>query len=349
MKKALLTTALVGSLVSGMSAANAATSISGNLAISYFATSNDSGSTINTDKSYNGFGSESQINLAASGDLNNGMKYAAGFSWEIDGTESLGGTAKDDFNATHEGTYIEFISGGTTIGLMADRDSSLDGLGVNFAGFGYRQVKGVGTSITNTSYGTDSNFGFGVRQAIGEGSLNAFYAPNTGFGLTQDIGNGATKATIDKGEHYYSLTYVGKVAGANVKVGMNETAGVGGTKTDQKAYGAQIDYTFGKTKVGISRGKFENSETIGAASNEQTTTEVGVAQALSDTLTAGLTYTKTDGSISTAVENEVIVTAALGYNLGPVSVQLQYKNATDIGGVKGVDASQLGMYVATKF
>ena len=88
MKKILLTTALVGSLVSGMSVANAQTKVSGNLGISYFATSNET-SSVNS-LSYNGFGTESQINLSSSGDLNNGMKYAAGFSWEIDGSETLG-------------------------------------------------------------------------------------------------------------------------------------------------------------------------------------------------------------------------------------------------------------------
>jgi hypothetical protein len=348
MKKALFTTALVGSLVSGMTVANAATSISGNLAISYFATTDDTSTKASSNQSYNGFGSESQINIAASGDLNNGMKYAAGFSWEIDGTETLGGTAKDDFNAAHEGTYIEFTSGGTTFGVMADRDTSLDGLGVNFAGFGYRQVKGPGTSMVNTSYGTDSNFGFGIRQVLGDGTLSAFYAPNTGYGLTQDIGNGATAATIDKGEHYYSVTYAGKVSGANFKVGMNNTAGIAGN-TDQKAIGAQIDYTFGKTKVGISRGKFQNSELTSAAKNEQTTTEIGIGQAFSDTVSGSLTYTKGDGTLAAQVESEKIVTAALGYNLGPVSVQLQYKDAQDIGGVAGTDAQQLGMYVSTKF
>ena len=348
MKKALFTTALVGSLVSGMTVANAATSVTGNLAISYFATTDDSTTKTTNNQSYNGFGTESQINVAASGDLNNGMKYAAGFSWEIDGNEVLGGTAKDNFNAAHEGTYIEFTNGGTTFGLMADRDSSIDGLGINFAGFGYRPIKGVGTSMLNTSYGTDSNFGFGVRQALGDGTLSAFYAPNTGYLMTSDIGHNATAATIDGGEHYYSVTYAGKVSGANFKIGMNTTAG-GPGNDDGKNIGAQIDYTFGKTKVGISRGKSQATVATGAAKNDQTTTEIGIGQAFSDTVSGSLTYSKGDGTLAAQVESETQITAAVGYNLGPVSVQLQYKNAQDIGGVAGTDAQQLGMYVSTKF
>lgn len=352
MKKILLTTALVGSLVSGMSVANAATSITGNLAISYFATANDSGTT-DTSKSYNGFGSESQINFAASGDLNNGLKYAAGFSWEIDGTESLGGSDKDNFNASHEGTYIEFTSGGTTFGVGADRDTSIDGLGVNFVGFGYRPISGVGTSIVNTSYGTNTAFGFGLRQKIDNGTLSVFVAPNsnpasTGYALTQDIGNSASKANVDNGEQYYSVTYAGAISGVNVKVGYNNVASVAGYN-DAVNYGAAVDTSFGKTKVGISRGKSEASVATGAASNDKTTTEIGIAQAVSDTTSVGLTYTKGSSTASTAVNDEKIVTASVGYNLGAVSVQLQLKDATDIGGVKGVEAQQLGMYIGTKF
>lgn len=352
MKKLILSTALVGSLVSGMSVANAATSVTGNLAISYFATSNDSASSVSTSKSYNGFGKESQINLAASGDLNNGLKYAAGFSWEIDGTEQLGGTAGDDWNAANEGTYIEFISGNTTFGVMADRDTSLDGLGVNFVGFGYRAISGVGTSIANSSYNTNSAYGFGARQKFDAGTVSFFFAPNSNnadkasYKLTQDIGNSASKANIDNGESYYSVTYAGGMSGVNVKAGMNNQAG-GSGRTDNKAYGIQADTSFGKTKVGLSRGKSETSVPTGNAKSTKTTTELGVAQALSDTFSAGLTYTK--AAASSVSTDEKIITAALGYNLGAVSVQLQFKDATDIGGTKGQDAQQLGMYIGTKF
>ena len=230
MKKILLTTALVGSLVSGMSVANAQTKISGNLGISYFATSNET-SSVNSG-SYNGFGTESQINLSSSGDLNNGMKYAAGFSWEIDGGESLSGTSSgsgithDNAAAATEGTYIEFITGQTTLGVGADRDTSLDGLGVNFAGFGYRPISGVGTTITNTSYGTDASFGFHAKQKFDGGSVGVIYVPNTGRLVKQDIGNGATKATIDGGESYYAVTYKGKIGGLELVAGLNTTTGV---------------------------------------------------------------------------------------------------------------------------
>ena len=349
MKKILLTTALVGSLVSGISAANAETKVSGNLGISYFATANESNVNINTDRSYNGFGTESQINIANSGDLNNGLKYAAGFSWEIDGGESLSQAG----GGSTEGTYIEFISGDTTFGIGADRDTSLDGLGVNFVGFGYRTISGVGTatadkSITNSSYGTDASFGFYANQKIGEGTFGINYVPNTGRLSTQDIGNGASKTSIDGGESYYSATYKGKLGGIDVHAGVNSKTGIP-TWSDQEARGISLAYTMGKTKFGVSYGELEKSVAAGAAKDQNDTTEIGIAHAVSDTTSVGMTYTTTEGTVAGRGSEEEIYTAAVGYNLGAVSIQLQVKDAQNISGAAGVDAQNIGMYIGTKF
>lgn len=344
MKKILLTTALVSSLVSVMSAANAATTVSGNLGISYFATSNDTSSA--TTGSYNGFGTESQINISSSGDLNNGMKYAAGFSWEIDGSETLGSMDGTNKGGT-EGTYIEFISGGTTFGVGADRDTSIDGLGVNFAGFGYRSIDGIGTTITNSTYNTDASFGFHANQKFDGGSFAVAYVPNTGLKAYTDVGNSMSKSNVDGGESYYSVTYKGSLAGLDLVAGVNKTNGVS-TFSDKDAMGASIAYTMGKTKLGISYGETESSAAAGSARLKNDTTEVGIAHAVSDNTTVGLTYTTSSTSTANRTEEEII-TASVGYNLGAVSVQLQYKDASNIGGTTGTDAQQLGMYIGTKF
>ena len=342
----MLTTALVGSIVS---AASAKTTVSGNLAISYYATSKDNSiAETSTAKSYNGFGNESQINFASKGNLNNGMGYAAGFSWESDGGEALGnlnGTLK----GTSEGTYIEVISGSTTIGLSADRAGTIDGLGVNFVGFGYRPINGVaGTSIVNAAYLTPgADFGFNVRQNVGVGEISAVYVPNTGLKSSTDIGNDASKDKLDGGESGYEITYKGKLGPIDALIGGNRTNGIAGNH-DAKAEGIQLAYTMGASKVGVSRGRSKPTSASSAAQVKNTTTEFGIAHNISNNLSAGLTYTK--GETSTAALNdEKIITAAVGYNLGAVSIQAQYKDASDIGGVSAADAQQFGLYVATKF
>ena len=352
MKKMLLTTALVGSLVSGISSANAEvkTSVTGNLAISYFAAGSDS--TSQTSKSYNGFGTESQINLAGTGDLNNGLKYAAGFSWEIDGGESLGsgtGTAANAKSGT-EGTYIEFINGKTVVGVGADRVANLDGIGSNFVGFGYRYISGIYTSIANTTYNDAYNqFGVYAKQGFDGGSFAVVYTPNSGAtnAVTDDIGVSSAKSTVDAGPSSFTVGFQGDlgVKGLGVKAGYaSETKLAAGYK-DNTGNVVSVDYQMGATKVGLTRGTTTN----GYTNEDRTTLEAGIAQALSDTTSVGLAYTRTDSNLAAKPENEVIVTASVGYNMGPVALTLQYKDSRDTGGVAGQDATQLGMYLGTKF
>lgn len=351
MKKMLLTTALVGSLVSGISAANAETKVSGNLGISYYAMSND-GATSSSAVPYNGFGTESQINISNSGTLSNGMKYAAGFSWEIDGGETLGaggGTAASSKAAT-EGTYIEFINGGTTVGVGADRIANLDGTGSNFVGWGYRPIGGAYSSITNTSYGDAySQFGVYGSQKFDGGTLSLVYSPNNGAGnlATDDIGFSASKTSIDAGPSAFTVGFNGDlgVKGLGVKLGYVSSGKTLASGKDDTGNVVALSYQMGATKVGINRGTI----TVGTTSEDKTTTELGIAQTLSDSTSIGLAYTRSDSSLATKPNDEKIWTAAVGYNLGPVALTVQYKTATDIGGIAAQDASQLGLYLGTKF
>lgn len=79
MKNKLITTALVSSMLgAGITASVAQTTVSGNLDLSYMASSSKGNS--GAVNSFRGFGKESQINIANKGKLNNGMDYAAGFT-----------------------------------------------------------------------------------------------------------------------------------------------------------------------------------------------------------------------------------------------------------------------------
>jgi hypothetical protein len=106
MKNKLLITSALASVLAFASAANAQTTVSGNLALSYKALSNDTAA--GNIQSGRGFGKESQINLTNKGKLSNGMDYAAGFSLEIEG-DTTGAPA--DWS---ENTYIDIICGNTT-------------------------------------------------------------------------------------------------------------------------------------------------------------------------------------------------------------------------------------------
>ena len=112
--KLMRTTALVGSLMfvgSGISVAQ--TTVTGNLDLSF----KNVQSKLYPVNSYQGFGKDSQINIQTKGKLNNGLDYAAGFSLEYDGNDNNGnGTT----GWSTENTYIDLISGGTTLTIGID-------------------------------------------------------------------------------------------------------------------------------------------------------------------------------------------------------------------------------------
>ena len=106
-KKLLLTSALCGSaMLSGVALAE--TKITGNMTLTYMANSEAA-----TANSNNGFGRETQINIANSGDLNNGLGYKAGFSLEFDG-------ASEGSSTSNENVYIDIVSGDTTVSFGLD-------------------------------------------------------------------------------------------------------------------------------------------------------------------------------------------------------------------------------------
>ena len=76
-KKLLLSTALVGSMITGSSAI-AQTTVSGSLDLHYRAQKVSNG--LNSNE---GLGRETQLNIANKGKLNNGWDYLAGFSLEF--------------------------------------------------------------------------------------------------------------------------------------------------------------------------------------------------------------------------------------------------------------------------
>ena len=118
-KKLLLSTALVGGMITGSSAI-AQTTVSGSLDLHYRAQKNS------VEKSSNeGLGRETQLNIANKGKLNNGWDYLAGFSLEFDGNprNPVAGTQKADAYKAATQTidgYSTVISGATsTIAINA--------------------------------------------------------------------------------------------------------------------------------------------------------------------------------------------------------------------------------------
>jgi hypothetical protein len=171
--KKTITTALTSSLIAlGAGSAIAQTTITGNLDLSYQALS--ANTVTATGNSYRGFGKESQINFANKGKLSNGIDYAAGFSWEIDGPDTLT-TA-----AAIENHYIDFIFGNTTLSISSDHVNTADQTFTNIVGYGYTGGDGIGNRLSIYPKHLADNSGLGVGLTHNFGVLRATlnYVPN---------------------------------------------------------------------------------------------------------------------------------------------------------------------------
>ena len=342
-----LTTALVGSMLTlGVSSAVAQTTVSGNLGLSYFATSNSS--TANTAQTFRGFGKESQINISNKGKLSNGMDYVAGFSLEMDGADISNTTAVtggDIQGQQSENVYIDLISGNTTITFGADHIQNSDVHLANIVGFGYIGADGInGVAATHpthaSSYGA---YGVGVVQKTAIGSISFNYVPNNASGqAVNDIGNGMTKAKTGDGESAKEVVFRGDlgVKGLDILLHKNYAdSQLAGFDAGGRTIG--VKYNFGNFTVAA-------QDIIKEAAT--TTTEgrsYGAAYAVNKDLSVGYTYGKAQKTASTVDEEVHMV--AVGYNLGPVSLQAQYKDVSNHANSAAADGSLVGVYLGTRF
>jgi hypothetical protein len=345
MKKLLLTTALIGSLVAGNAIAQ--TTVTGNLNISYKASGSDaaSGTTTNSGR---GFGNEQQINIQNKGKLNNGMDYAAGFSMENDGSQ-----ATTLFN---ENVYIDLISGNTAFTIGTDHIQNIDRTTSTLVG-GMEAAdlaSGVnGTGIFITAPGSDpaQSYYFGVTQTIpGFGKISALYAPSDD--APQPTTSTDKNFVESDNESAYEVGFVGDfgVKGLNAHAFHNVKKATAGSKAvtaanvnDHKGYNYGLSYNFGTVTVGYDYKK----EGAQAVNSDIKQNAFGVAYAVSPTITLAANYTKADKEGTAADAKAKTVT--VGYNLGAVSLLAYYSQLENITGASGVDANVVYLAARTSF
>jgi hypothetical protein len=373
LNKLRLSTAIVGSLAGlGLSAAVAQTTVSGNIALGYMATSTD-----NTNKagSWSGVTKETQINIGTKGKLNNGMNYAAGFSIEMDGPDASG----TDMFA--EGNYIEISSGDTTLSVGADRINNPDRHPTNAVGIGYIGQDGLGSGGASTDVGGRSVyplhgsiysfFGAGLVQKVGNGNLSFYYVPQTNStGVLNDIGNGASasaaKSTsaLDSGDAWEigyngDLGVTGLTAQAFYTKG-DKRASKNNADKDIKTTNLALSYTVGQITLsgqhvrtqGLQNGYTATAAdfaTDGGLAEELTGKSIGLAYAATKDLSFGLTYAKADSNAALSVETEKTVIASVGYSLGAVGIKAQYADVSNYSGLLNNDGKAAKILMFTSF
>ena len=364
-----IVTALAGSLFGlGLTSASVAqTTVSGNLDLAYHSVSSNA----TAGGSYRAVGRETQINIANKGKLSNGMDYAAGFSWEIDGGESLGGANNtDSANATNENVYIDFFyNKDSYVSVSNDHVPNTDVTFTNLVGWGYLGGQGIGNkgSIYPTSINT-SGYGLGISHNFGPMRLSGTFVPNPekDGATANDTGHTLTNAADTNANSKIELLARGDlgVKGLDLMLGIarqdkpSSNATINATAKDPNGKRASIKYNAGAITVAADWIKTEgNNITTGAtpsatetADIELTGKSIGVAYAINKDLSIGYTRSVAEASKS-ATADEKVNHFAIGYNLGAVTAQIQYRDAEGVAGTAGADGEGeiLAVKLSTRF
>jgi hypothetical protein len=365
MKKILCTTALVGTtILAGVNISAAQTTITGQLDLSYKSISSDGAATAGTAQSYRGFGKETQINIANKGNLNvAGLSYAAGFSLEADGGETLAGGSHS------ENIYLDIISGNTTLTISADHIQNPDFEITNIAG-GKADIDDVahglgGLSTLAQAHKTDNanssymGFGLGVIQNIPNiARVSAIYIPsNTNANAVADGQNVAKSASGDTGNSQYEFMIDGGfgVKGARAFYAYNkaesETPGTSTAASDKKGQKYGVSYNFGQITLAASKSSVQNTSNIDAD-----TTSMSIAYAVTKDATISLIRAKTDADATGAAPttrattlDEKLTGVNIGYNLGPVTLNAWYVDGDNVGGVAAGEGKAAMLLATTRF
>ena len=363
MKNMLTKTALVGSLaLMTAGVASAQTTITGNLDLTYKAISSDVAGTAAKINSMRTFGKESQINISNKGSLNNGMSYAAGFSIELDGSDTAVENATNTktsnslAGAFNENVYVDFIAGSTTFTIGADHIQNPDYTITNLVGASDPDDLISGINNKYALYSPKKNsayeaYGFGIIQDFGAAKLSFNYTPDRTVGLANNDTNAFTSTNstpiYDAGQSAYEIGLRGNFGNKDLDLGIfyNRSANggekgvgdtVGGSSSDLIGKMLAASYTFGPAKVAYERAEVTSGVDITTKSDS-----IGLAYAVNNNLSVGYTYvrTKSDANtgntVTTSLPNtkEKISQISVGYNLGPVMVGATYGQVSDIGGM----------------
>ena len=361
-----IVTALAGSLFGlGLASASVAqTTISGNLDLAYHAVSSNA----TAGGSYRAVGRETQINIANKGKLSNGMDYAAGFSWEIDGGESLGGTGNtDSANSTNENVYMDFFyNKDSYVSISNDHVPNTDVTFTNLVGWGYLGGQGIGnkTSIYPTSLNT-SGYGVGISHNFGPMRLSGTFVPNPDKegATTNETGHTLTGTNDTAANSKIELLARGDlgVKGLDLMLGVvrqDKAVSNDSTAKDPNGKRASIKYNAGSITIAADMIKSEgNNITSGVtptatvtANHELTGKSIGIAYAINKDVSIGYTRSKADTDQAGFVD-EKVNHYAIGYNLGPVTAQIQFRDAEGVAGTTGKDGEGeiLAVKLSTRF
>ena len=350
MKNKLLITSALASVLAFASAANAQTTVSGNLALSLKAVSNDTDA--GKIQAGRGFGKESQLNITNKGKLSNGMDYVAGFSFETEGDTT--GAAAD----WSENTYIDIISGNTTFTVGVDhiqnsqrQTSSFVGLIPDDAASG---LYGSATNLTLETIGANpyQAYGAGIMQKTPFGTLSALYVPTNSNTAGTDDGDSAVQAAESTSKSAYEIGFAGDlgVKGLNAFYYTNEEKKRDGATFKGKGHTYGASYNFGQVTAGYD---YKQSTILAAAGSAEAGDKIkqhsfGIGFAATKDISIGATYSKAEPS-DAGEPDEKVKLIAIGYSLGALATDLTYAKVENYAGTANNDGKTITARIRANF
>jgi hypothetical protein len=355
MKKLLLSTALTGALLT--TSAIAQTSVTGNMTVGLRSTAETGAAGATSTASKRGMLVETQLNVQSKGKLNNGMDYAAGFALEFDGDQTAPATGAKSIN--NENTYIDLISGGTTLSFSIDHMNDFDRsmapkVGEHGGSTGASGGSTTATMILVDPINTATAFGINLRQAFpGVGQLTLGYNPTATCSSTDTAGCGGSDTAVvegNEGSAYSALLEISNlgIKGLSAEAGyMSQQKKIGSTSSpsrDAQFITAGISYTDGPFSIGYNRKEFEDGKSTLETKHQN---DVGLSYTVGN-ISYGAYYQKVDSNIATKVD-ETYKALAVGYNLGPVAAMVNVAKHSDLGGTSGADMDSVTLKLRTSF
>jgi len=275
-----------------------------------------------------GLGAESNIAIAYTGSLENGLSIKAGSVLEdgVADTEylTIGGETVSITFGQDTGNNLS----STVVPHISDQDGTL-----------YGAANGGTTPLFKNQYGSigHDKRHVSIDASVAGGTATVRYVPSTD-------GNRVSDSGIDtSGGNALEILYAGSlgVEGLKVQVGMETDSqeNESGTTDDGKLTKIGASYNFGQISVGADRMNYDN----GATSNSDTKiTRLAAVFAATDAIKIGARYSKVDQDGKTA--DEKLKTLEIGYNLGGLGIELAVGKMDNVGGAStngDVDVYQL--------
>jgi hypothetical protein len=317
LKKQLLVTSAIAGIAMFATAATAEIKLSGSATYTH-QIYDDSTNGVDANPVPASLGQEMTLDVAASGDLNNGMK------WAVTGTIEDGGPFQ-----THE---VKITSGILSMGAGTDTSHGIESVKDLVPHVNNRRsdIAGGGRGAT-TLFGSDvldntsgENFVFAdVKTEMG--TISAAYTPNTGTdnSLKEDM---STTSAGTSGGSASSVSFKGNfgVEGLTAGIGYMKGNTVTAANDDPKSLTYGFKYAAGQFALGAAR-QVNNYDSASASAVESTTDELALTYSVNDALSVGVIYSPIETTTKNAATVDSDLTAVqVGYSLGAVALGYDY-------------------------